>query len=576
MASDSQKITLLYKKNFGVTDTQGTAAVSQESITSRARIIPSIQIFQQPIPTALPTDFTRDFSFTKGQRWTSATYPHIVKYLNVTLKHINLFESYWFTDATLANPELNILTSAIPASYGAGFYQIIVYDSAGNPLSAAGTYPWVFDVDGGVLKFFTNLTSGNAPPTISFYRYEGTFGLSAATAATISSFTNLYASTVQLSTLIFRDLYTNTSGLLTLSNGSLYLNGTILSGGGASDASLTSTTIGLGTLGYISSSQLLSSLKTLGTLGYLSSVPSTFISSGALFSSIEGLGSIGYVSTPQLTSSLVGLGTLGYLSTVPSTFISSATLFSTIQGLGSMGYLSSAITNLSSIISTPQLTSSLVGLGTLGYLSTVPSTFISSATLFSSLEGLGSMGYISSVQLISTAQGLTTYINSFIDPQELASSITGLGTVQFISSIGLLSTSQGLADYITSFIDPLELASTVTGLGTAQYVSTTVTATNAIFTSSLVGLGSMGYLSSLRLSSIISTPQLTSSLQGLGTLGYLSSVPSTFISSATLFSTIQGLGSLSYISSVQLTSTTQGLTDYINSFFASETFVVDM
>ena len=194
MASDSQKITLLYKKNFGVTDTQGTAAVSQESITSRARIIPSIQIFQQPIPTALPTDFTRDFSFTKGQRWTSASYPHIVKYINVTLKHINLYESYWFTDATLANPDLNILTSAIPASYGAGFYQTIVYDSAGNPLGAAGTYPWVFDVDGGVLKFFTNLIAGNAPPTISFYRYEGTFGLSAATAATISSFTNLYAS----------------------------------------------------------------------------------------------------------------------------------------------------------------------------------------------------------------------------------------------------------------------------------------------------------------------------------------------------------------------------------------------
>ena len=87
----------------------------------------------------------------------------------------------------------------------------------------------------------------------------------------------------------------------------------------------------------------------------------------------------------------------------------------------------------------------------------------------------------------------------------------------------------------------------------------------------------MGYLSTvINLSSIISTPQLTSSLQGLGTLGYLSSVPSTFISSATLFSTIQGLGSLSYISSLQLTSTTQGLTDYINSFFESETFIVDM
>jgi hypothetical protein len=176
-----------------------------------------------------------------------------------------------------------------------------------------------------------------------------------------------------------------------------------------------------------------------------------------------------------------------------------------------MGYLSSGTIN---IISTPQLTSSLIGLGSMGYLSSGTINIISTLELTSSLQGLGSMGYISSAQLTSTAQGLTTYINSFIDPLELASSITGLGTVQFISSIGLLSTSQGLANYITSFIDPLELASTVTGLGTAQYVSTTVTATNVIFTSSLVGLGSMGY---------ISTPQLTSSLQGLAYMGYMSS-----------------------------------------------------
>jgi hypothetical protein len=85
-------------------------------------------------------------------------------------------------------------------------------------------------------------------------------------------------------------------------------------------------------------------------------------------------------------------------------------------------------------------------------------------------------------------------------------------------------------------------------------------------TSSLQGLGSMGYLSSITISSIISTPQLTSSLQGLGSMGYLSSVPSTFISSATLLSSIQALGSLGYISSAQLTSTAQGLTSYINSF----------
>jgi len=51
------------------------------------------------------------------------------------------------------------------------------------------------------------------------------------------------------------------------------------------------------------------------------------------------------------------------------------------------------------------------------------------------------------------------------------------------------------------------------------------------------------------LSSIISTPQLTSSLQGLGSMGYLSTVPSTFISSAALFSSLTGIGTLGYLSS---------------------------
>ena len=304
-----------------------------------------------------------------------------------------------------------------------------------------------------------------------------------------------------------------------------------------SSSQLFSTVAGLGTLGYISSSDgLFSSIKGLGSMGYISSGTLDVVSTPQLTSSLQGLGSMGYlssgvsniISTPQLTSSLVGLGSMGYLSSGISNIISTPQLTSSLQGLGSMGYLSSGVSNIistpqltsslqglgsmgylssgiSNIISTPQLTSSLVGLGTLGYLSSVPSTFISSATLLSSLQALGSMGYISSSQLTSTTQGLTTYINSFIDPLELASSITGLGTLQFISSIGLLSTSQGLANYITSFIDPQELASTVTGLGTAQYVSTTVTATNAIFTSSLVGLGSMGYISTQSLVSTVSS-----------------------------------------------------------------------
>ena len=270
-------------------------------------------------------------------------------------------------------------------------------------------------------------------------------------------------------------------------------------------------------------------------------------------------GAVGFPSTIQ------GLGTLGFISSGTANIISTAQLTSSIQGLGTVGYLSSGILN---IISTPQLTSSLIGLGSIGYLSSGNSNIISTPQLTSSLVGLASMGYISSAQLTSTAQGLTTYINSFIDPIELASSITGLGTLQFVSSIGLLSTSQGLANYITSFIDPLELASTVTGLGTAQYVSTTVNATNLIFTSSLVGLGSMGYLSSGTIN-VISTPQLFSSLIGLGTLGYLSS------SALSSFSTslANPLGNFNVMSTGRTTASTITLFDTLNSNAATDIYV---
>jgi hypothetical protein len=143
--------------------------------------------------------------------------PYIVHYTNIALGNngTNLYESYWYINANRANPELNILSSAIPSAYGTGFYTISVYDSGGNVLTANGGYPWVLDTDAGILKFFTMLTSANSPPKISFYRYEGRFGLP-------SSFTNLYASTINISSIVLQDLYKNIPGTLTLSNDSLY------------------------------------------------------------------------------------------------------------------------------------------------------------------------------------------------------------------------------------------------------------------------------------------------------------------------------------------------------------------
>ena len=374
MATTTQQLTLLYKKNFGVADTKDTNTVSQEGISSRPRIIPSLQVLQQAIPVTVPSDFVKDNSFSalKGQRYTSASYPYIVYYSSIALTHINLYESYWFTDATTANPELNILTTAIPTTYGAGLYATVVYDSGGNPLGANGTYPWVFDTEGGILKFFNYLTSGNAPPKITFYRYEGTFGVP-------TTFAQLFTSTLQTSTLQLIDLTTNIPGNVTLSNGNIYVNGTIVAGGG-----IPSTTVGLGTLGYISSLQLTSTVIGLGSSGYVSTA--SLVSTTAYLLSNAG--------GTTLTSTLIGLGTAGY--------ISSTQLLSTTSGI---------YTYISSFVDPTELTSTIVGLGTFGYVST--------------------MG------LLSTASGLASYITTFIDPVELASTVAGLGSASFISSLQL-------------------------------------------------------------------------------------------------------------------------------------------
>jgi hypothetical protein len=405
----------------------------------------------------------------------------------------------------------------------------------------------------------------------------------------INTFSSLGASSLSLI-----DQTTGLYATIGLSTNAIYVNGVIVAAGGPN---LYSTVTGLGSAGYVSSTQLASTIEGLSLLGYVSTTQLT--------STIQGLSLIGYISSSQLTSTTQGLSLLGYVSTTQLT--------STTQGLSLLGYISSSQL-------TAMVTSTTQGLSQLGY--------VSSSQLASTLNGLSLLGYISSTQLISTAQGLTTYINTFIDPIELASTITGLGTQGLISTTGLLSTAQGLSEYILSFIDPMELASTVTGLGTTQYVSSLGFATNV--TSTTQGLGLIGYISSSQLLSTtqsysqtftslsasvsslttsnitantgfissllvnffdhgattpvitmtevtalsISTSQIStilfygtqviaSSLQGEGSrifnTPYLSSIPSTFVSTVVLFSSLQGLGSLGYVSSTQLTSTTQGL-----------------
>ena len=296
MASESQQTTLLFKKNFGIADTKDTNTVSQEAVASRTRIIPSQQIFSQDIPTTVPTDLVKDVSFPsiKGQRWYSAANNYIVYYSSIRLSSLVSQESYWYAGATAVTPNSNILSSAIPNTYGDGTYVYSVNDVNGNPLAAGGTYPWTFDVDGGILKFYATLALASDPPKIQFYRYEGTFGL----------------------------------------------------GASASGSNLVSTS-------YLTTT-LNSTLQGLGTAGYISSLNSGYIVTSNINSTVEGLATAGYLSStglaPFFSSFSTSIGTNFYSLSAGFSTVSMGNLTTS-----NTGFISSLTVNNDNINSTTDL-----------------------------------------------------------------------------------------------------------------------------------------------------------------------------------------------------------------------------
>lgn len=217
-----------------------------------------------------------------------------------------------------------------------------------------------------------------------------------------------------LSSFIFNNLSTVflSSGFITASSISTFglsVSGianisTLFIGNSNISSLFVSTSQGLASIGYISSTQLTSSLVGLGSLGYISSATLYSTVNMALASTVAGLGTSRYVSSTQLTSSLVGLASMSY--------ISSTQLTSSLIGLASMSYISStqltsSVVGLASIgyVSSTQLTSSLVGLASIGY--------VSSTQLTSSLVGLASIGYVSSTQLFSSLANFTSIRSTF-------------------------------------------------------------------------------------------------------------------------------------------------------------------
>ena len=374
-------------------------------------------------------------------------------------------------------------------------------------------------------------------------------GLNTSTLVT-SNLTTQIVSTASIyaSTLTLIDLVGGNPKNLYSYNGSLFLNGVAISGGagtvaqiyGGSNIVLTGPTPGLGNV-------------------------TVNVDTGFLTSTVIGLGTAGYISTASggvavLPGGLVSTANLGNLI---STSFFDTQLTSTVIGLGTVGYISSS-----------QLLSTSAGLVE---LIQNPPGGVTPENLTSTVTGLGSADYISSSQLLSTSFGLAALIQNppgGVTPENLTSTVIGLGTVGYISSSQLLSTSAGLAALIQNppgGVTPDNLTSTVIGLGTVGYLSTangtailpeglvsTANLANLIstnffdtqLTSTVIGLGTVGYLSSANatavlpeglvstanLANLISTSffdtQVTSTVIGLGTAGYVNTATLTYISTA--------------------------------------------
>jgi hypothetical protein len=416
--------------------------------------------------------------------------------------------------------------------------------------------PDVFE-DGTTSKVFTNpneITQLLAGQPGYWYTIGGT-SLNAVSYKTVSTgILNAYTiSTQQLFVSSLRGDGSQLQNLAGVSTAAVFTSNT----SNYFSSAIISTVAGLGSAGFISSSQLLSSLAnfksgtstfstiTVAQAGDFSSVitglfsgSSLTVSSingttvgGPLFSTVIGLGSAGYISSSQLLSSLAN-------------FQSGTSTFSTIT-VAQSGNFSSVITGL---FSGSSLTVSSINGATVG------------GPLFSTVIGLGSAGYVSTANLVGLVS--TPNLLNLVSTQNL------LGLVSTPNLLNLVSTQNLLG--LVSTPNLLNLVSTQNLLGLVS----TPNLLNLVSTQNLLGLVStpnlVNLVSTQNLLGLVSTPNLlnlvsTNNLLNLVSTQNLQNLVSTPHLYSMLQSTVAGLGSINYISSAQLLSTTSGFETYISS-----------
>ena len=216
----------------------------------------------------------------------------------------------------------------------------------------------------------------------------------------------------------------------------------------------------------------------------------------------------------------------------------------TVTGGAVVGNLPSTISSFSTIVYN---NTTLLGNISTSYLAALCSlgAIIDSKNAAVFTAGLGTLGYISAATLDARISTLRT------DPSTVSTLAPALSTLGFVnlSTLSSFTATQSFSTTSTviglgsvGYISSLHLVSTVIGLGTAGYISSITTPVS--FQSTVAGLGASGYISSLTQASTIN---------GLGNAG--------FISSSGLISSIRGLSQVGYVSTAHLVSTTESLTN---------------
>jgi hypothetical protein len=185
----NKKINFLFKKFNGVPNIQQSQPniSTEEQADARMKVF-GYQILQQPIPEISPAnqgiDLVEDSTFEpaniKGTKYKNDIFPYIVKYVDLELIDAEGGISYFYSYDTTLN---KLISNVIPSNFDLAqkSYTIIVRDISGVIINQDDTNdPWVFDGDAGCL-YFINSTDGykftRAPPSITFWRYEGIIGL---------------------------------------------------------------------------------------------------------------------------------------------------------------------------------------------------------------------------------------------------------------------------------------------------------------------------------------------------------------------------------------------------------------